>query len=252
MTDLKLFGLLGKSLVHSYSEYFFNTKFKNLGLKNYVYKNFEIQTIDELPELLKLYPELIGLNVTIPYKEEIIKKIDILEKEAEKVGAVNTILLKKNKNNTIITGYNTDIYGFENLLFKVVKDFKEKALVLGTGGAAKSVKYVLDKFNIKSSFVSRQKQVNSNYDYQNLDKKIIIEHKIIINCSPLGTYPNILTCPDIPYKNLTKEHILIDLVYNPQVTKFLQHGIDCGATTINGLEMLYSQAEKSWEIFQNN
>lgn len=251
MSGLKLFGLLGSSLVHSYSEFFFNTKFKKLGLNNYVYKNFEIQSIEEFPEIIKLFPELVGLNVTNPFKEDILKFVDVLELEAKKVGAVNTLLLKKFDNKTIIKGYNTDIYGFEILLLMVVKDFSQKTLVLGTGGAAKSVKYVLDKLEIESSFVSRKKQPISKYFYQDLSKRIIQEHKIIINCSPLGTYPNVNYCPQIPYEHLTKEHILIDLVYNPQVTKFLQYGLVHGATVINGLEMLYSQAEKSWEIFQS-
>lgn len=242
MSKLRLFGLIGSSLSHSYSERYFNEKCCS-------YRNFELSSIDEFPELLNVFPELVGLNVTIPYKEQILKYIDILDEQAEKIGAVNTIVIKRYDKKNIVKGYNTDIHGFEVSLLHTVSDFSQKALVLGTGGAAKSVKFVLDKLNIENDFVSRRQQKNVKYLYQDISKKVIESHKIIINCTPLGMEPKTDYAPDIDYSSLSENHTLIDLIYNPSMTKFMKYGKDAGATIVNGLEMLHSQAEKSWELF---
>ena len=249
MAKIKLFGLIGGSLSHSYSERFFNEKFLKNDLTTCDYRNFELDSIDEFPRLLRLFPELVGLNVTIPYKEKILKYVDVLDEQAKIVGAANTLVIKRYDKKIIVKGYNTDVYGFEMSLLHTISDFTEKALILGTGGASKSVKYVLDKLKIENNTVSRRQEKHAKYLYQDISKKVLNNYKIIINCTPLGMYPNVESAPDIPYSDLTKNHVLIDLVYNPPTTKFMQYGISAGASVINGLEMLKSQAEKSWEIF---
>ncbi len=251
MSALKLFGLLGKSLEHSFSERYFKAKFQNENLTNCDYRNFELSTLDELPELLDFFPELLGFNVTIPYKEQILKYIDILDEKAQKVGAVNVVLVKRFDKKVILKGYNTDVYGFEVTLMNTIKDKNLNALILGAGGAAKSVAFVLDELKIQNDFVSRNKYKNTKYLYQDLSERVICEHKLIINTTPLGMYPKVNYCPDIPYEHISEEHILIDLIYNPSETEFLKKGKLKGATIVNGQEMLVSQAEKSWEIFTN-
>ena len=249
MDNLKLFGLIGESLKHSFSERYFKEKFLREGLENCDYRNFELNSIEEFPELVKLFPKLRAVNITMPYKEQILKYIDVLDEEAEKVGSVNVVTIKKYDKKTIVKGYNTDIYGVEVTLLHSLKNKNVKALILGTGGAAKAVKYVLDKLSIENNFVSRKSQKDAKFLYQDVSQRVISEHKLIINTTPLGMFPKVNFCPDLNYQFLSKEHLLIDLIYNPPLTKFLQKGKDMGATVINGEEMLISQAEKSWEIF---
>lgn len=242
---LKLkFGLVGKNISYSFSRGYFADKFKNENLPH-SYVNFDLQSIDELKDIIENTSNLKGLNVTIPYKEEVIPLLDKLNKRAKKIGAVNTIKIKKGK----LIGFNTDYDGFKNSLKPHLKKHHKNALILGTGGASKAIAHALKKFSIKYHYVSRNKKEGVTYTYSKLTEDIITSFQIIINCTPIGTFPNINECPDIPYDGITDKHILYDLIYNPEETKFLNCGKLKGATTINGLEMLKLQAEKSWEIW---
>jgi shikimate dehydrogenase len=186
-------------------------------------------------------PDLIGFNVTIPYKEKIIDYLDDLSEEAKKIGAVNCVLIENGKT----TGYNTDAFGFEKTLLLHKKPHQESAIVLGNGGAAKAVKYILNKNNIPSVTVSRNTEIN----YLNLDRKMVEDHKIIIQCTPVGTFPNVEECLDFPFEGITKDHLIIDLIYNPSYTQFIIKASEKGAKTVNGYYMLEQQAEKAWEIW---
>ena len=243
---MKTFGLIGKGIDYSFSRSFFKKKFKAEKL-NYEYKNFDINTIDDFPSILKIDEKISGLNVTIPYKETIIPFLDEIDFEAQKIGAVNTIKIRNNK----LVGYNTDHYGFIKTLIPYLNNNHNSALILGTGGASKAVNYGLNKLKIKSQFVSRNPKLDKHISYNCLTKDIISKNTIIINCTPIGTYPNIEESPNIPYKYVTQKHILFDLIYNPLKTKFLKKGLQAKAQTINGLKMLELQAEKSWEIWNN-
>ncbi|WP_178983893.1 shikimate dehydrogenase family protein [Winogradskyella helgolandensis] len=242
------FGLVGKDISYSFSRGYFKNKFESENSPN-SYVNFDLQSIDELSEIINNTPNLKGLNVTIPYKEQVIPLLDKLNKKARNIGAVNTIrFTKKNK----IIGYNTDYYGFKNSIKPYLKSHHKKALILGTGGASKAIAYALKKLKIKYDFVSRSQKENVTFLYSDLTSEIISKYTIIINCTPIGTFPKVNQCPDIPYDAITNKHILYDLIYNPEQTKFLQCGELKGATTINGLEMLRLQAEKSWEIWNKS
>ncbi|MBU2920886.1 shikimate dehydrogenase [Winogradskyella psychrotolerans] len=242
------FGLVGKDISYSFSRSYFKSKFETENLQ-YSYVNFDLQSIDELSEIIKNTSNLKGINVTIPYKEEVIPLLDKLNKKALAIGAVNTI--RFTKNNKII-GYNTDFYGFKNSIKPYLKSHHKKALILGTGGASKAIAYALKKLRIKYDFVSRSQKENVTFLYSELTSDIISKYTIIINCTPIGTFPKVNQCPDIPYDAITNKHILYDLIYNPEQTKFLQCGELKGATTINGLEMLRLQAEKSWKIWNKS
>lgn len=246
---LKLkFGLVGRDISYSFSRGYFANKFDKENLP-YSYVNFDLQSIDELKAIIKNTPNLKGLNVTIPYKEQVIPLLDKLNKKAKKIGAVNTIRFTKNHK---LIGYNTDFYGFKKSLQPHLKSHHKKALILGTGGASKAIAYALKKLKIEHHFVSRSPKKGVTFLYTDLTDKIISEHTIIINCTPIGTFPKVNECPHIPYSALTENHILYDLIYNPEQTKFLKQGFKTGATTINGLEMLRLQAEKSWEIWHKS
>lgn len=242
----KIFGLLGRNISYSFSRKYFSEKFKLLELHNYEYVNFDIDAITNITKVIDINkPFLKGMNVTIPYKEEVFPFLHKIDKKAKKIGAVNTIkITKKGK----LKGYNTDEYGFRKSLKPLLKKYHKKALVLGTGGASKAVAYTLEKLKIKYKFVSRNAKENG-FLYDEINEKIVQEFVIIINCTPLGTHPNIDTCPDIPYKCLTKKHLLYDLIYNPSESLFLQKGKEQGAVIKNGLEMLELQAEKAWKIW---
>lgn len=242
------FGLVGKNISYSFSRGYFADKFKSENLPH-SYVNFDLQSIEELKEVIKKTSDLKGLNVTIPYKEQVIPLLDELDKKAKKIGAVNTISISKDKK---LIGYNTDYYGFKNSLKPHLKSHHKKALILGTGGASKAIAYALKKLNIQYDFVSRSQKEGVTFLYSDLSDTIISDYTIIINCTPIGTYPNTDECPDIPYNAITKNHVLYDLIYNPEQTKFLSHGHNKGAVTINGLEMLRLQAEKSWKIWQKS
>jgi shikimate dehydrogenase len=242
------FGLVGKNISYSFSKTYFMEKFQKLGLKTHKYNNFDISEIEEFPFILyHKEDDFQGLSVTIPYKQSIIKYLDEVAGDALKIGAVNTI--KVTEDNRLV-GYNTDVYGFQKSIEPLLKSHHKKALILGTGGASKAVAYALEKLEIDFNVVSRNSSVG-NLLYSNLSKQIINEHTVIINCTPLGTYPNIEYSPNIPYEFITDKHLLFDLIYNPSETKFLLEGKKRGAIIKNGLEMLELQAEKSWEIWNS-
>lgn len=239
------FGLIGKNIPYSFSKRYFTEKFSQLNLSNHEFHNFDIDNLDELPLILKNFPHVKGLSVTIPYKEQIIKYLDDISVEAKEIGAVNCVKVKNHQ----LIGYNTDIFGFENSFKPLLKSKHQKALILGTGGASKAVKFVLDKLLIPFISVSRNPIKNDEISYQSLTVDIIKKHQIIINCSPVGTFPFVNDFPIIPYESITKSHYLFDLIYNPSETLFLKKGKERGATTKNGLEMLENQADKAWEIW---
>ena len=241
---LKKYVLIGYPLSHSLSKGYFTEKFKKEVRKNSAYKTYPLEKISDFTTLLQNNPELVGLNVTIPYKEAIIPYLDELSEEAKKIGAVNTIKIINGKK----IGYNSDVVGFEKSLIQHLKPTHNKALVLGTGGAAKAVWFVLEKLNIPYLKVSRTASENIiAYDTISID--LVKEYPLIINTTPLGMSPKLETKPDIPYQALTKNHFLYDLVYNPQTTLFLEMGQKMGATIQNGLPMLHGQAERSWELW---
>ncbi len=242
---MRKFGLIGKSISYSFSKTYFSKKFDNEGIKDATYENFDLQTIDEFKDIFKNNPDIEGLNVTIPYKEEVIPFLNKLNKKAKAIGAVNTIkITKKGK----LKGYNTDYYGFKKSLKPFLESHHKKALILGTGGASKAIAFSLNELNIHYKYVSRTK-TSINLTYDELDERIINQHHIIINCSPVGTYPNVDECPKIPYKTLSNQHLLFDLIYNPSETLFLKQGKQQGAKTCNGLKMLELQAKKAWKIW---
>jgi shikimate dehydrogenase len=243
---MRAFGLIGYPLSHSFSEKYFSQKFEKEGITDAVYRAHPLESIVQFPALLKANPDLAGLNVTIPYKEEVIPFLDGLDPKAEEISAVNTIKFEGGK----LIGYNTDYYGFRDSLIKFIgsNPMPKKALILGTGGASKAVKKVLEDLGIKFQFVSR-KSSETAIAYDQLNHQIIKSSNLLINTTPLGTSPNVTELPDLPYGQLTPNHFLFDLVYNPLITAFMQKGIDTGCWVKNGLEMLHGQAEKAWEIW---
>jgi len=244
---MKIFGIIGFPLSHSFSSRFFTDKFETLKI-DAQYINFPIESINAFPEILKLHPDLEGLNVTMPYKEKIIPFLDELSLEAEKTGAVNVVkIIRKDHKNTL-KGYNTDVYGFVNSLKPLLKPFHKKALIFGTGGAAKAVTYGLSSLGIHYNSVSRF-FVENNLIYSLLTSEIINEHKLIINATPAGMYPDVNNFPEIPYQGFSEEHLAYDLVYNPEKTLFLEKASKYGATVKNGMEMLHLQAEEAWKIW---
>lgn len=246
MASKKKYGLVGKNISYSFSRAYFTEKFENGNNKNHTYENFDIQQIFEFPGILKNNPDLKGLNVTIPYKEVVIPFLDKMSKNALKIGAVNTI---KFSGNGKTKGYNTDFYGFKKSLKPLLKPHHQKALILGTGGASKAVAYALRLLEIDYILVSRAPSEHTLM-YDEIDASTFEEYQIIINCTPLGTSPNIEICPDIPYDHFTEQHIAYDLIYNPEETLFLRKAKEKGAVTKNGYEMLVFQAEKAWKIWK--
>ena len=236
---MKTFGLIGKKLEHSFSSKYFSEKFIKEGITNTEYLNFEIKDIVEFKKLVSKV-KLAGLNVTIPYKQTIIPFLDELNDNAKIIGAVNTIRFDNGK----LIGYNTDYIGFMNSIKPILED-RKKAIILGDGGSAKAIKYALKKLNIEYRTVKRK----SSFSYLDITKKIANYYDIIINATPIGSYPNIKDVPKIPYQYLNKKHLLYDLIYNPNETKFLTYGKIQKAKTKNGLEMLKIQAEESWNIW---
>ncbi len=245
---MKTYGLIGYPLEHSFSQKYFTEKFEKEGI-NARYLNFPISSMDDFPELFTHHPYLAGLNVTIPYKEQVFRFLDEVDPVAEKIGAVNVIKITWDNLNYTLKGYNSDITGFKKSIFPLLTIDHKKALVLGTGGASKAVVAALEQLNIDFRFVSRTPKDDNTLTYEQLNADIISEHKLIINTTPLGMYPKTDSCPDIPYEALTQEHLLYDLVYNPEETLFLKKGKEKGAKTKNGLEMLHLQAEEAWRIW---
>lgn len=239
----KLYGLIGYPLEHSFSPAYFKKKFERENI-DAEYRLFSLSSIVQLKALLEEYSSLHGLNVTIPYKEDVLSYVDELDADAAIVRAVNCIRIADG--HTI--GYNTDITGFKQSLAPLLKPYMDKALVLGSGGSSKAVHFVLNKLGIAYSIVSRTEQ-EGVISYKTLTDKIIEEHKLIINTTPLGMYPNVEQFPELPYHAIGREHVLFDLVYNPEETKFLELGRKQGAVTQNGLEMLELQAEASWQVW---
>lgn len=242
---MSTYGLLGRDIGYSFSRNYFSNRFEKENLPHH-YINFDLKSIEELKEVLK-NKEIHGMNVTIPYKEEVIPYLDTLDPIAKEIGAVNVI---KFENNGKLTGYNSDYYGFTESLKPLLTPKVKKALILGTGGASKAIAYALEKLDIEYTFVSRNPDFKE-LSYNDLDEDIIRDFKLIINCTPLGTHPKTQNHPDIPFEHLGENHILYDLIYNPEETTFMRKGKERGAQTINGLRMLVLQAERSWEIWNS-
>lgn len=241
-------GLIGKSLSHSFSKSYFENKIKEENLANHSYELFELKTMEEFPKLIRNNPDLVGLNVTIPYKESIIPFLDELDETAKEIGAVNTIRISKKEGKTILKGYNTDAKGFGLSIKPFLKNTHERALLLGTGGASKAVDYVLKNLGITTLFVSRDPKENA-INYTDINDYVMKFHKLIINTTPLGMSPNEASFPELPYELLNESHTLIDLVYNPERTQFLTKGKQEGTEILNGLSMLQHQANEAYKIW---
>lgn len=243
---MRKFGLIGKTLVHSFSKKYFTEKFE----REAVDANYELYSMANVDSLRQFVQEhsLCGLNVTIPYKQDVIPLLDEIDSEAQMVGAVNVIKIKREGERLCLKGFNTDVVGFRNSLKPLLKSWHTSALVLGTGGASKAVLYVLENLDIAARCVSRQKR-EGMLTYETLDADVMRRNTLIVNTTPLGTFPNVDTCPDIPYRLLTEKHLLFDLVYNPEQTLFMKKGLQNGAAVKNGYEMLVGQAEASWRIW---
>ncbi len=243
------YGLIGYPLGHSFSKNYFNEKFSNEGI-DAEYINFEIPTIELLPEVLASNPELKGLNVTIPFKEKVISYLDVVSREAREIGAVNCIRVENKGGSIILKGYNSDVIGFTKSIEPFIERFHKKALVLGTGGASKAVAYGLKSLGLEVILVSRYQRPGT-IQYDKITAEVVHEYNVIVNCTPVGMYPNIETCPHLPYEALTERNLLYDLVYNPDKTLFMKKGEKMGARTKNGLEMLLLQAFANWKIWEN-
>lgn len=246
---MRRFGLIGYPLGHSFSKKYFADKFEKEQITDCEYELYQLESIDELPALVKSVKGLVGLNVTIPYKEQVLKYLDEIDPKAESIGAVNTIKVQGKK----LIGFNTDYIGFKESLVKFVgpNSMPEKALILGTGGASKAVKVALEDLGIEFQFVSRNSE-EGQLSYEDVNTSTLQHlntHKLVVNTTPLGTAPNTESLPDLPYQHLTENHYLYDLVYNPLKTAFMQKGIDAKCWVKNGLEMLHGQAEAAWEIW---
>jgi len=249
---MKTFGLIGNRLGYSFSRNFFTVKFDQENLTDCEYINFELDSIDEFPYIFKQDRQIYGLNCTIPYKQQIISYLDEVDAEAAAIGAVNTIKIIRRPEGIRLKGFNTDIYGFEHSLRPLLKEHHKKALILGTGGAARAVKYILTRLKIGYLLVTtKQLPAEGEIHYECINEEILRDYPVIINTTPLGTFPGVETCPDLPYHYLTKNQLLYDLVYNPEETLFLKKGKEKGATVKNGLEMLHLQALKAWEIWNS-
>lgn len=246
---MNLYGLIGYPLGHSFSKQFFTEKFSKEGLKDCSFENFPIPTINEFPQILKKNTNLIGMAVTIPYKQDVLQFVTESSDEVIFIGAANCIKIKEDK----LIAYNTDIIGFEKSFAPLLKPNHTKALILGTGGASKAVQYVLNKLHINYLLVTRSVNNTDGYcTYAMLNEQIMNNYQIIINCSPVGTSPNENTCPDIPYQFITNNHYLYDLVYKPEKTLFLKKGEEQQAQIKNGYEMLIIQAEANWAIWNTD
>ena len=245
---MKKYGLIGYPLGHSFSKNFFNEKFTSEQI-NAEYVNFEIPSIKEFPKIIVETPELAGLNVTIPYKEQVIPFLDSLDQDAASIGAVNVIKIESVKGKRRLIGYNSDLIGFTQSIEPLLEPCHTKALILGTGGASKAIHYGLKKLGLDTLFVSRKQHNDTTITYEELTPERMAEYKVIVNCTPVGMYPNSDECPNIPYQYLTSEHLLYDLLYNPDTTLFMKKGAEQGAVVKNGLEMLLLQAFGSWKIW---
>jgi shikimate dehydrogenase len=241
----RAFGLIGKKLEHSFSKSYFDLKFQKIGILA-SYSNFELKNEKYLADfLLEQVNQLNGFNVTIPYKQTIVPYLDELVGVAKQIQAVNTVRIKNHR----LIGYNTDVFGFQQSIKGLLNPKHQKALVLGTGGASKSIIYALEDLGITTSLVSRNSTDKEQFSYKDLSQEILDSHQIIVNCTPVGTFPNVNQCPDIPYQFLNESHLVYDLVYNPKETLFLKKSKDQGTQIQNGLMMLHLQAERAWQIW---
>ena len=248
---IRKFGLIGYPLTHSFSKKYFAEKFQLEHINDAVYELFELEKIADLKGLIAANSNLLGINVTIPYKESVVAFCDALDENARQVGAVNCLKIEFNTTEKRkMTGFNTDVIGFEKSLLPLLEPQHQNALVLGSGGSSKAVQFVLQKLHIDFKIVSRTAQA-SQLRYDDLNKNLLDDHLLIVNTTPLGMFPNISSKPPLPYQRLSEKHLLFDLIYNPTETKFLQEGKKQGAAIKNGLEMLQIQAEASWKIWNN-
>jgi shikimate dehydrogenase len=251
-TNMKTFGLIGHRLGYSFSRNFFTEKFKTENLENHEYVNFELDSIDEFPAIFEQGKEIAGLNCTIPYKQQIMQFMDEIDGEAAQIGAVNTVKITFQNGRRYLKGFNTDCYGFEHSLKPMLEEKHKKALILGTGGASKAIKYILDKLQVEYVSASIEEQLfDMEIRYNQVTPELLKEYLIVIHATPIGTFPNVDNCPDIPYGAIGSNHVMYDLVYNPEETLFLKKGKEQGAKTKNGLEMLHKQALRAWEIWNS-
>lgn len=241
------YGIIGYPLGHSFSPGFFNEKFRNEGI-DAVYERYELSQIDLLPEIIASNPELCGLNVTIPYKQQIMQYLDELSEEAREIGAVNVVKVTHNGKNVHLKGFNSDVIGFSRSIEPLLEKHHKKALILGTGGAAQAIDYGLKQLGLETIKVSRYERPDT-IQYDKITPDVIKEYKVIINCTPIGMYPNTEECPNLPYEAMDSQHLLYDLIYNPDTTLFMKKGMERGAVVKNGLEMLLLQAYASWEFW---
>ena len=245
----KRYGLLGKDIGYSFSRGYFTDKFEKLKIKYSEYVNFDIHTIEDFDALIENNKlQLHGMNVTIPYKEAVIPYLDKIDKTARKIGAVNTIKITKRG---LLKGYNTDVFGFENSFKPLLEEQHTHALIMGTGGASKAISFSLKRLGIKYKFVSRNPLKKKEIAYHDITERVLKKHTVIINSSPVGTFPEVHLKPQIPYQFITDKHLLFDLIYNPAMTSFLKEGEMKGAQIKNGLQMLELQAEESWRIWNH-
>lgn len=246
--NAKMYGLIGYPLGHSFSQDYFNRKFEaeNIDAR---YINFEIPEIEDFHKVINDNPNLCGLNVTIPYKQQVLSMLDEMDADAAEIGAVNVIKFIRRNGKLILKGYNSDIIGFKDSIAPILSECHTHALILGTGGASRAVSYALRNLGVEPVLVSRSRRPGV-LTYNNLTPDIMASHKVIVNTTPLGMYPNTDECPDIPYDLLTPSHLCYDLLYNPDVTMFMKRSSDAGAEVKNGLEMLLLQAFASWNIWQ--
>lgn len=249
---MKTYGLIGYKLGHSFSRNFFTEKFRNENLTEHEYVNFELDSIQDFPGIFNRGKNICGLNCTIPYKQQIMQFMDEIEEEAAEIGAVNTVKIIQRNGRKILKGYNTDLYGFENSLRPMLEEKHKKALILGTGGASKAIRYLFDKMGIDYLSATTKNELDEKeISYKQIDNELMNDFLIVINATPLGTFPKVDASPEIPYEFVTPDHVLYDLVYNPAETLFLKKGKEQGAKIKNGLEMLHLQAKKSWEIWNS-
>lgn len=241
----KIYGLVGRKLSHSFSKSFFENKFQSLNIDS-VYENFEIETITQIEDVFAV-SDLAGLNVTIPYKEAVIPMLDELDESAKSVGAVNCIQIKNGKH----VGYNTDVFGFRQMIKPFLESHHERALILGKGGAAKAVAHVLNELGLTVFFVTRNPKEENDFSYHDINEAMINSCGIIVNTTPVGMFPDTENAPAIPYEFLSDINLVVDLIYNPKETLFMKKAKSSGANAINGETMLHQQAEKSWEIWNS-
>jgi shikimate dehydrogenase len=247
---MKKFGLIGKSLIHSFSRDYFVNKFTTHNIKA-EYNNYELEDINSVRDLFINDSALYGLNVTIPYKEKVIKYLDSIDSLSRNIDSVNTIKRFSQNGKLYLKGYNTDVYGFKSLIAPYLQNHHRKALILGTGGASKAVGFVLQEYGIEADFITRKESKDNLYNWAELDETIIGKYQIIINTTPVGMFPKSKELIKLPYEKISDKYLLIDLIYNPRETLFLKEGSKRGAVVLGGYEMLIAQAEESWKIWNN-